>query len=238
MAYFGSRSAPLGAASPELVEATFYNFKPTMIRSYVPQVWEVITPSQFCEYRRQFAADALLADHAELNEFPLSLLELLEDAVSSAEISGLALFGGNRTLVERRDGSRAERLWSVATAIREHRGDGHNALLYGAGIDGLSAHLLREQAQRLNIEMLTTVRGWEPSEIDQACEGLVHAGLLTADRELTAQGHALRQEIEVETDRCSFRTLLSSIHSSKRQEVLDALRQAAAPIPSVLHTQR
>jgi hypothetical protein len=234
MTYFGARSAPLGAASAELVEATFYNFKPEMIARYVPALWEVITPDEFCSHRQRIAADALTTDHPEIVEFPLPLLELLEEAVSRAEVGGLPLFSGNRALVARRDGTRVERLWNVATAIREHRGDGHVASLLVGGIDGLSAHLLRGSSERLSKEMLTTVRGWEDYEIDQAIERLIADGLLTNGGELSERGRELRQRIEHETDRTSFR-LLHFVPDEQRAEILDALRKAAAPIPSVLH---
>ena len=49
MGYFGMRAAPLGAASPELVTAVFYNFAPRMVRRALPDAWAVASPS---EYRR------------------------------------------------------------------------------------------------------------------------------------------------------------------------------------------
>ena len=49
--YFASRSAALGAASADLVIATFYNFNPQLVRRAVPAAWEVATPQRFAAAR-------------------------------------------------------------------------------------------------------------------------------------------------------------------------------------------
>lgn len=49
--YFASRSAALGAASADLVIATFYNFNPQLVRRAVPAAWEAATPQRFAAAR-------------------------------------------------------------------------------------------------------------------------------------------------------------------------------------------
>ena len=38
--YFVSRSAPMGAVSPEVVIATFYNFEPGLVRRSMAGAWD------------------------------------------------------------------------------------------------------------------------------------------------------------------------------------------------------
>ena len=51
MGYFGMRAAPLGAAPPELVTATFYNFHPSRVARVIPDAWEIASPQRFLETR-------------------------------------------------------------------------------------------------------------------------------------------------------------------------------------------
>src|SRR3954447_24752697 len=49
--YFPLRSAPLGAAGPELVAATFYSFNPEMVRSHIEPAWRIAPPERVLEAR-------------------------------------------------------------------------------------------------------------------------------------------------------------------------------------------
>ena len=51
MSYFGCRAAPLGAATPELVTAVFYNFHPSMVARALPDAWSYATPAQLLDVR-------------------------------------------------------------------------------------------------------------------------------------------------------------------------------------------
>ena len=44
MGYFGHRAAPMGAVSPGVVEATFFNFAPSRVQRAVPDVFEGLDP--------------------------------------------------------------------------------------------------------------------------------------------------------------------------------------------------
>src|SRR6202008_779992 len=44
MGYFASRAAALGAASPELVTAVFFNFHPAMVARALPDAWALASP--------------------------------------------------------------------------------------------------------------------------------------------------------------------------------------------------
>src|SRR3981081_577779 len=49
--YFASRSAPLGAATPGVVIATFFNFNPKLIDHAIPSTWATTTPAALLEAR-------------------------------------------------------------------------------------------------------------------------------------------------------------------------------------------
>src|SRR5260221_12898911 len=49
--YFASRSAPLGAVSPDVVVATFFNFNPTLVHHAIPSAWEKTTPAAMIDAR-------------------------------------------------------------------------------------------------------------------------------------------------------------------------------------------
>ena len=44
MSYFAGRAAPMGAVSPGVVTATFYNFAPALVARHVPRCWTLATP--------------------------------------------------------------------------------------------------------------------------------------------------------------------------------------------------
>ncbi|HEX2576855.1 MAG TPA: hypothetical protein VHK88_10950, partial [Aquihabitans sp.] len=72
--YFASRAAAMGAVGPEVVIATFFNFKPELVHQALPKAWEVTTPEAVLAARLA-AADAALrrmlgddVDHPDLAE--------------------------------------------------------------------------------------------------------------------------------------------------------------------------
>jgi hypothetical protein len=93
-------------------------------------------------------------------------------------------------------------LFHAATLLREHRGDGHVALLMAAGLDGLEAVVTHTATGKgMTPKWVFATRGWSQEEWDAACERLRGRGLLDGDGELTEQGVALRAQIEADTDR-------------------------------------
>src|SRR6201992_4469914 len=57
--YFAGRAAPLGAAGPEVVTASFYNFAPSFVARALPSVWELISPADALRVRREGGVAAL-----------------------------------------------------------------------------------------------------------------------------------------------------------------------------------
>ncbi len=89
-------------------------------------------------------------------------------------------------------------LWHAAGLVREHRGDGHVAVLTAAGIAPLEAMVL-DAAWSDRREFLFSTRGWSEEEIAGTVDALVARGWLDAAG-LTDEGRAVRSDVEDRTD--------------------------------------
>lgn len=199
--YFAGRAAPLGECGPELVEALFYGFAAGRVQRAVPYVWTVLTPRAAIELRQHRVSVALarVLGPGSWSEELARVAELLERAVEGAQVAGRGLYAANRSLEWPEDP--LARVWHGCTLLREHRGDGHNALLVQAGLGGAAANrlaagagLLRgDEDQRVN-------RGWDEQEWSAAGEELRSRGWLDARGGATTEGLAQRAAIDQRTD--------------------------------------
>ncbi len=202
MCYFAGRAAPMGAVSPGVVAATFYNFNPTLVARHVPRCWTLATPEAVVEAR--FAAvDAalrrLLGDAADGPEIA-EAAELTRQASSVCTPEGRPLYAAHADLDWPQDPLLA--LWHGTTLLREHRGDGHLAALLGAGLSGLDALITHCATGRgFTVPAAQLTRGWSEQEWEAAAAGLRERGLLDGDGALTEAGNALRAEVEEVTNR-------------------------------------
>jgi hypothetical protein len=200
---FAVRAAALGPVGAGAVTAAFYNYKHQLVAAHVPAVWETATPER------------VLAARARAVDTTLSRL-LGEEAVSSpemAEAAGLALRAAEACSRSARPLYSAHAdlpvpeephlaYWHAATLLREHRGDGHLAVLMSAGLDGLEAMVTHTATGKgTSPKWVLATRGWSREDWDAAVGRLRERGLLEEDGELTERGVALREEIEQETDR-------------------------------------
>ncbi|QKW40378.1 hypothetical protein HUT06_13230 [Actinomadura sp. NAK00032] len=197
MGYFGSRAAPLGAVSAGAVEAVFFGFHPARVRRAVPDAWSFASPESILRVRGAAAARALRRVFPAIEDVAVTAAPLLREVVLAAGGGGRALFAANRDLDVPEDP--VEALWQAATALREHRGDGHVALLAAEGLSGLEANVLASAAGVVPAERLQQSRGWSPEEWDAAAGALARRGL-AAGGEATAEGRALKDAIERRTD--------------------------------------
>ncbi|MBN0048625.1 hypothetical protein JS756_31955 [Streptomyces actuosus] len=200
---FAVRSAALGPVGAGTVAAAFYNYTYELVARHVPAVWEIAGPADVLAARTR-AVDASLRRllGAEL----LASAEMAEAAGLALKASeacsraGRPLYAGHADLPVPEEPHLA--YWHAATLLREHRGDGHVAMLVSAGLDGLEALVTHTATGKgMTPKWVFTTRGWTRQEWDAAVARLHERGLLDADGELTEQGAALRQEIEAETDR-------------------------------------
>lgn len=205
--YFATRAAPFGAVGPAVVTATFFNFAPSMVERALPGVWDLVSPEAALAARVEGSVAALRAivgggaDHATV----VAALDPVRAAVEACGLEGRALFAANAALPWPDEPLAA--LWHGLTCLREHRGDGHNAALVAAGLDGAEAHLLAGALGTGGADAASrrAARGWSDEEWVAATARLVARGLLDPAGGATVQGRRLHDEVEQRTDLAAAR---------------------------------
>lgn len=227
MGYFAGRGAPMGAVPPAVIEATFYNFDPRLVRRAIPDAWDLASPEAILEARQDAAADALGRIEG-IGEAARRVVPLLAAAVEAAEGDGRVLFSANRALG--RPDHPVAALWHLATCLREHRGDGHVALLMSEGLSGIEAHQLVVAAGEIDDELLRSMRGWEPETWQAAKSRLRARGLLEDSGSLTSEGAALRRHLEDRTEQLAARPYADAL----RPEAIDLLHTVVHPVATAV----
>jgi hypothetical protein len=200
--YFASRAAPMGAVSPGVVEATFFNFDPGLVRRSMTGVWDVVSP-----------ADMVAARLRAVDRMIVRLIPEAVDAGAVAEAAALArtaamvaceqpegrpLFAGHADL------DWPERphlvLWHAQTLLREFRGDGHLAALTAAGLSGCEALVTHAAAGDVPAEVLQATRQRTADDWAAAVDRLRSMGWLDAHGVFTELGRERRDWVERRTD--------------------------------------
>lgn len=202
-AYFAVRAAAMGPVGAGTVTATFYNFRHELVARHVPEVWRTATPGDVLAARAR-AVDAtlrrLLGPDTIASKEMVEAAELALRATEACVRTARPLYSAHADLPVPDEPHLA--FWHAATLLREHRGDGHLAVLLDAELDPLEALVSHTATGKgMAPKWALATRGWHREDWDAATEGLRERGLLTADGELTEAGTALRQDIEEETDR-------------------------------------
>jgi hypothetical protein len=198
-AYFCSRGSVMGQVAGEVVAAAFGVFSPAVVVPLVDAGWQITDATTICAARDAGAIGQLTRI---LGDEPAGIgrvAELLGRAVDPLRPEGKALFAGQMSLDL--PGSPMGDAWRQADRLREYRGDVHIAAWVSAGLDACEMCLLTEPYWGLPLRTYSRTRGWTGDEFDAAEERLIRRGLLS-DGGLTDEGRALREAIEVTTDRC------------------------------------
>ncbi|NYF57144.1 SCO6745 family protein [Micromonospora purpureochromogenes] len=205
--YFASRAAAFGAVPAEPVIATFFNFKPALVRAALPAAWERVEPPAVLRARLDAADAALSRAFSALEGAAAAVAEAAELARRAAEsaceqLPGRPLFAAHAALPWPDEPHLV--LWHAQTLLREFRGDGHVNALVVAGVDGLDALVLHAATGDVPVRFLLRSRGWTGDEWAAAVDGLRSRGLLADgdadDLTLTEAGRELRQSVEDRTD--------------------------------------
>lgn len=205
-AYFAGRSAPMGRVGPGPVTATFFVFHPGLVQKCMTGVWDVAPPEDVhaarvrgvdAAYRRLLGDDVCAsADVAEA-------AELAQVAAEACRPEGRTLFAAHADLAWPEEPHL--RLWHALTLVREHRGDGHVAVLVDRGLSGLeSLRTHTATGKGFTVDAARATRGFSQEEWDACGADLVARGLLTEEGGLTDDGRALRKGIEIATERLAF----------------------------------
>lgn len=204
MGYFAGRAAPLGAVGAEVVTALFYNFAESRVRKALPDAWSFAPPDAALEARISGSAAALrraFGDSVEAGSLA-SMTALLRRAAESAPMEGRALFAANAALAWPDEPLAV--LWHATTLLREHRGDGHVAVLTAAGLTGRQAGVLHAASVNTPREFMTISRDYDEAEWDANLLALAERGAMTSDGELTDSGRSFKADLEDRTDRIAL----------------------------------
>jgi len=202
--YFASRSAAMGATAPEVVIATFFNFKPELVHHALPAAWEQTTPAAVLAARFDAADQALrrmlgdAVDHPDLAESA----SLARRAAEAGDPSGRPIFAAHAALPWP-EAPHLE-LFHAITLLREHRGDGHVAALTLEGYDAVEALVTHLAAGEIALpaSLLQATRGWSDDEWEAGQERLRVKGHLdqAGGLTLTDAGRRSRDRVEAMTD--------------------------------------
>ena len=195
MGYFAARAAPLGEASPELVAATFHGFPYEVVARALPDAWTFATPLAAWDARRVGSTVALrrLLGDVDVTE----VAGLAQRAAQAARHDGRALAAATAAMPWPDEPLAV--LWHAATVLREHRGDGHVALLTAAGLDGCEANVFAAARGATTLATQRRARAWSDAAWSDAARSLEERGLV-ADGRVTIEGQALADHIEATTD--------------------------------------
>jgi hypothetical protein len=231
-AYFASRAAAMGPVGHEMIASTFYNFAPTLVRESMADVWSKVSPANVIATRLA-VVDASLREAAPnlvSSDSIKAAVELVRRAALSAceRTEGKPLFAAHTSLAWPSEPHLA--LWHGQTLLREYRGDIHIALLIAEGLSGLDALITHAATGAVPAEMLRTLRGWSEEEWNTAVEELRARNILANDGlAFTANGEALRQRIEDQTD-----ALSAGAWAVLGDDGCKALRSAARPLSAAV----
>lgn len=222
-AYAWGRAAALGNPSASVVVATFGVFEPTLLGGVYERGRAAATRADVLTARAEGASNALAAvvDPTVAGRVADSLLRAL-DAVDGM---GRPLFSALRELpVPNEPGGR---LWRAAELVREHRGDGHLAVMVGAGLDAVESNVLTELWLGYGFGEYSGTRGWSADRLGEARMSLQRRGWVD-DTGLSAVGVRERVRLEQATDD-SQSHLIAALGDD-----LEGVIDAAAAISSAL----
>ncbi|MGB8860637.1 MAG: hypothetical protein WCC60_15365 [Ilumatobacteraceae bacterium] len=198
LGYIGARCAPLASAGPDAVIAAFGSISPLGIRG----LYAVLPPERFGELwiARDEAVAEGLRGFAPGIVGPLSALsEVLWPVVEQLPVIGRVLFGAHLAMPRPIDPLLSG--WHALNCLREWRGDTHWALVVAAGLTHPEASILHNAWLGYEADWLARSRGTSEDDLTMGWLALARRGLATTDRQVTAAGIALRQQLEDDTDR-------------------------------------
>ncbi len=214
-----------------VVHAVFYNFADGEVTRHIPWVWSKITPQEAIAVRERGSTAALRQQIGDLAQSPdlVRAADLATRAAVSAPTEGRPLYAGLRALAVPKDP--VSRLWHAATLLREHRGDGHNAVLTSHGIGGTEAHVLMALALGMRAEKFGRIHHLPKAQLAAVLDRLRNRGLVDTADGFTEAGRATKQRIEALTDE-----LAAPAYDVLNADELDELVTKLEPIAAAAAT--
>lgn len=201
--YIAARAAPLAPAGPDAVIAAFGSISPAAIRFTFDTIAEIGphfgTSFDAAWVARDEAVVAGLAQHAPDIVEPLTRLgPELWPIVAALPTVGRTFFAAHLRMPRPEHPLLSG--WHAVNCLREWRGDTHWAIVTAAGLSSPEASILHNAWLGYERDWLPGSRGSTREEIEHGWASLRAKGLADDDA-VTAEGVALRQHIEDETDR-------------------------------------
>ncbi|OBK18318.1 SCO6745 family protein [Mycobacterium asiaticum] len=224
MGYFAARSAPLGAVPPQVVTAVFYNFAPARVAKSLPAAWDIAGPDLALQARCDSAVAALRRCGVSDDENVRTAAQLAVRAAQRTPVDGRVLFAANLALPVPTEPVAA--LWHATTLLREHRGDGHVAVLAAEGISGRESNVFHTASSALPADYMKRTRHYDDDEWSDCTRRLADRGLVGDDGSLTPAGRELKDRIETATDKLALR-VFDGLDDDELQTLFDALTPVA-----------
>ena len=236
-AYCCSRGSVLGQVPGEVIAAAFAAFNPANVIPAVTFGWTLTDAATICAARTAGAVAQLTRILGPSPNGLRRVHDLLERAGAQLRPELRPMYAGLMSLPM--PGDPIGDMWRLADRLREYRGDSHNAAWAGAGLDATEINLLTELWWALPLRSFSRSRGWSEDDLEAGIARLTERGLI-AEGALTARGRALREDIELATDR-QCRPIVDAV-GDDLDELLDILsgwnieiRAAGGYLPSGPH---
>lgn len=219
-AYFTSRAASMGRVRGHVAAAVFAVFEPRLVVRGIDLGWSLTDPATIARVRVEGAVAQLNRLVGAADRRVDGMAEVLESVISGLDLAGRPLASGLVALGPQGDGWM--RLHWAADVLREYRGDCHTAAWVAAGLSAPEICLLGDPYRGLAPRTYSRSRGWSHDALDEAEESLRVKGFWD-DSGMTEDGWALRESIEVATDR----SLLDPVEASaaELETVIEAMRE-------------
>jgi hypothetical protein len=203
----------------------FYNFAPSRVARALPDAWGFAPPPAALSARLEGSVAALRRSLGDVDV--TGVASLARRAAEAAPSEGRTLFAANSALPWPDDPVAV--LWHAATLLREHRGDGHVAVLTAAGITGREANVLHSSSGGAPREFMAVGRDYDEEEWSANVATLSGRGLLGDDGALSTEGAAFKAELEQRTDRIAL-SAYDSLDDAEVEEMIAALTPLARSV--------
>lgn len=193
--YVGGRGSVLGGTPGPVVAAAFAWFEPGLVAG----LWDAACRAVPLDRLRAVRDEATTASLRQVldGDDPTDVADLLTAALADLETAGRPFTAG--LLARGAPADPVHRLWWACQVVREHRGDTHAAVAVAAGLGPVEMNVLTELWVGMPLLSYTGTRGWPRERMETAVARLRGQGLLDGAG-LSAQGAALRAELEERTD--------------------------------------
>jgi len=193
---FGGRTGPLGALPGAAAAALLVPLNPAFTGPAVDEAWTRSAPDELLALRERAAVGYLAEIIGAQPEGIARAAELARRAADAGPVEGHPLAAAHRT--RGWSGDPLIDVWRACERIRERRHESHRNAWTSAALDACEICVLTDLWRGPLISSVSS--SWSPQDQDGARARLGDRGLVDGD-EITDDGRALRDEIELATDR-------------------------------------